>query len=412
MHLFYILLVLLVVTRICGELAERLRQPALVGELIAGVILGVIAHTYSDRFPVIAGLPENEIFIGITNLAIFFLMLLAGIELRPRQLAQASGRAVAVAAGGMVIPLLLGFGLGWFFLPESSYKLAQCLFLATALAITAVPVSVKVLMDLGRLDTPLGHTVVSAALFDDILSLVLLAVLTAVIKTGGFPDTSAVGILVGKVVVFFALTGAIGHYVLPRFGRLLKKARAEDFEFSALLAVALGYAVLAETLGMHFILGAFVAGLFFVRRTIDSDVYDSIRTSVTNFTTGFFAPLFFASIGLHLDLSAATEIPAFLIFLIAAAFLGKLIGAGVPAYATGFTVRDSIGIGSAMSARGAVELIVAGIALEAGLFAHPSPAPPEVAYLFSAVVIMALVTTILTPITLRPLLASKDNTRQ
>ena len=163
---------------------------------------------------------------------------------------------------------------------------------------------------------------------------------------------------------------------------------------------------------MHFILGAFVAGLFFVRRTIDSDVYDSIRTSVTNFTTGFFAPLFFASIGLHLDLSAATEIPAFLIFLIAAAFLGKLIGAGVPAYATGFTVRDSIGIGSAMSARGAVELIVAGIALEAGLFAHPSPAPPEVAYLFSAVVIMALVTTILTPITLRPLLASKDNTRQ
>jgi Kef-type K+ transport system membrane component KefB len=354
-------------------------------------------------------LPDNEVFNGLTDLAIFFLMLLAGIELRPSELAEASGRAVAVALGGMAVPLLLGFGLGWWFLPDSPYKLAQSLFLATALAITAVPVSVKVLMDLGQLKTPLGQTVVSAAVFDDVLSLMLLAILTAVIRTGGFPDASAVLLLVGKVVLFFLVAWVAGRYLLPRLGRLVKKTLAEEFAMSALLIAALGYALLAEALGMHFILGAFLAGLFFVRRTIDPKVYSSIRSSLSAITMGFFAPLFFASIGLHLDVSAATEIPVFVTLLVLAAFFGKLLGAGLPAWATGFAPREAAAIGAAMSARGAVELIVAGIALQAGLFQHPEPPPPVVAQLFSAVVIMALVTTLATPIVLRPLLGSAED---
>ena len=409
MNLLYVLLVLLLVTRLCGELAERLRQPALVGELVAGIALGLVASRYHDALPVLAGLPDNEVFNGLTDLAIFFLMLLAGIELRPSELAEASGRAVAVALGGMAVPLLLGFGLGWWFLPDSPYKLAQSLFLATALAITAVPVSVKVLMDLGQLKTPLGQTVVSAAVFDDVLSLMLLAILTAVIRTGGFPDASAVLLLVGKVVLFFLVAWVAGRYLLPRLGRLVKKTLAEEFAMSALLIAALGYALLAEALGMHFILGAFLAGLFFVRRTIDPKVYSSIRSSLSAITMGFFAPLFFASIGLHLDVSAATEIPVFVTLLVLAAFFGKLLGAGLPAWATGFAPRDAAAIGAAMSARGAVELIVAGIALQAGLFQHPEPPPPVVAQLFSAVVIMALVTTLATPIVLRPLLGSAED---
>jgi Kef-type K+ transport system membrane component KefB len=409
MNLLYVLLVLLLVTRLCGELAERLRQPALVGELVAGIALGLVASRYHDALPVLAGLPDNEVFNGLTDLAIFFLMLLAGIELRPSELAEASGRAVAVALGGMAVPLLLGFGLGWWFLPDSPYKLAQSLFLATALAITAVPVSVKVLMDLGQLKTPLGQTVVSAAVFDDVLSLMLLAILTAVIRTGGFPDASAVLLLVGKVVLFFLVAWVAGRYLLPRLGRLVKKTLAEEFAMSALLIAALGYALLAEALGMHFILGAFLAGLFFVRRTIDPKVYSSIRSSLSAITMGFFAPLFFASIGLHLDVSAATEIPVFVTLLVLAAFFGKLLGAGLPAWATGFAPREAAAIGAAMSARGAVELIVAGIALQAGLFQHPEPPPPVVAQLFSAVVIMALVTTLATPIVLRPLLGSAED---
>ena len=408
MNLFYILLVLLVATRLCGEVAERFKQPALIGELIAGIVLGLILHHYSNSLPILAGLPHNEVFNSIIDLAIFFLMLLAGIELRPKDLVQASGPAIAVALGGMIVPLLLGFSLGWYYLPDSPYKTAQSLFLATALAITAVPVSVKILMDLGLLKTKLGQTIVSAALFDDILSLILLAVLTAVMKTGNVPGVSALLVLSAKVLVFFAITTIIGRFVLPRLNRAIQKFKTDEFEFSALLMVALIFALLAESLGMHFILGAFLAGLFFVRRTIKDEIYDSIHKSLTSWTMGLFAPLFFASIGLHLNLAALTEIPVFVMLLVAAAFFGKLLGAGLPAMAVGFTTRHSAGIGTAMSARGAVELIVAGIAMEAGLFSHPDPPPPEIKYMFSAVVIMTLLTTLISPIVMRNVLGTNE----
>jgi len=163
---------------------------------------------------------------------------------------------------------------------------------------------------------------------------------------------------------------------------------------------------------MHFILGAFLAGLFFVRRNMKEEIYTSIRSSLTSWTLGLFAPLFFASIGLHLDFAAFTEIPVFVIMLFLAAFSGKLVGAGLPALLFGFSPRQSMAIGTAMSARGAVELLVAGIAMEAGLFNHPDPAPPIVQYLFSSVVIMALLTTFFTPLCMRPLLKAEKNTSQ
>jgi Kef-type K+ transport system membrane component KefB len=171
-------------------------QPALVGELLAGVALGVAAGHFHEALPVLSGLPESEVFGAITDLAIFFLMLLAGLELRPRELVEASGRAIAI---------------------------------------TAVPVSVKVLMDLGQLKTRLGQTVVSAAVFDDVLSLILLAVLTAVLRTGALPDAWALLQLVDKVALFFLIAWLLGRHVLPRLGRLIRKARAEEFELSSLL---------------------------------------------------------------------------------------------------------------------------------------------------------------------------------
>jgi Kef-type K+ transport system membrane component KefB len=185
---------------------------------------------------------------------------------------------------------------------------------------------------------------------------------------------------------------------------MLKTFHAQEFEFSALLVAALAYALLAEALGMHFIIGAFFAGLFFIRSTVDKEVYERIREGLNTFTHGLFGPIFFASIGLHLDLRAATDIPLMVILLIAIAFMGKLAGAGLPALWSGFSRREALGIGVGMSARGAVELVIADIALRAGLFAQPDPPPPVVAYLFSAVVIMALTTTLVAPLLLRRLL--------
>jgi Kef-type K+ transport system membrane component KefB len=408
MEMLYVLLVLLLVTRLFGELAVRVGQPVLVGELISGITLGVLTQHFSGTFPVLANLPENEIFDFVTNLAMFFLMLLAGTEMRPRDLAGSSGAAVFVAAGGLALPMALGFALGWVVLPNSQLKLAQSLFLATALAITAVPVTVKVLLDLRQLQTRLGQTIVSAAVFDDILSLLLLAILTAVIETGGFPEVRTVLAVLGEVSVFFVVTLIVGRYIFPWAGRLVKGARADEFGFSALLIGALGLALLAEALGMHFIIGAFAGGLFFVRQTIDDKVYEAVQARLSGITSGFLAPLFFASIGMHLELGAATTIPGFLGALILIAFFGKLLGSAVPAYWRGFPPREAVAVGVGMSARGAVELIIADIALRAGLFLQPEPVPAIIEHMFSAVVIMALATTLLTPPILKQVMDRKS----
>jgi len=412
MEILYILLVLLVATRTFGELAVRVGQPALVGELLSGVFLGIVAHRYSGTMPVLAGLGENEVFLALADLGVFFLMLLAGLEMRVSDLARSSGSAFAIAAGGLLVPLLAGAALGWVVLPASPYFVPQVLFLGTALAITAVPVAVKVLLELGALETRSGQIIVSAAMFDDVLSLLLLSVLTALLQTGELPAPRDLAKLGASVLAFFAIVALLGFWVLPRLGQIFERVVGEELEFSLLVIVALGFALLAEIFGLHFIIGAFVAGLLFSRRTMSSEVFEDVQQKISGLTLGFLAPLFFASIGLHLDLGALVAVPGFVAVLLLIAVLGKLVGAGLPALGAGLSRREATVIGVGMSARGAVELIIADIALRAGLFSRPEPPPPVVEHMFSAVVIMAIVTTLVAPVGLRALLGGDRGSRE
>jgi Kef-type K+ transport system membrane component KefB len=387
------------------QLAVRLGQAALVGELVSGIALGLVVHGFAGSFPILSELTANEVFLAVTDLAVFFLMLLAGIELHPRKLMQGSGSSLAVAVGGMLVPLGLGCALAWWFLPASPQRIAQVLFVGVALAVTAVPVSIRVLMDLDLLESRVGRTIVSAAIFDDVLSLLLLAALTAAIQTGAWPSGAELAALGGRIALFFLLTVGIGGWLVPRAAPAVRRLIGEESELSALLILALGFAVLGEALDMHFILGAFLAGLFFTRNVATPEIYDDVRTKLSGLTTGFLAPVFFASIGLHLDLAAVTTVPVFLGLFLAAAFLGKLLGAGGVARLRGLGWRDSVAVGVGMSGRGMVELVIADVALRAGLFDVPDPPPPIVAGLFSAVVLMAVITTLATPLALRRLLA-------
>ena len=371
------------------------------GELVSGVFLGTLVIQYADSFPTLAGLQSDGVFEAITDLGMFFIMLYAGIEMQPHKIFQYSKQSMMVAVGGMVLPLALGVALGVLFLPKSDVFMAQALFVGTALAITAVPATVKILIDLGRLNTASGQIIVSAAVFDDIFSLLLLAWLTALITVGEGVGPLAFVFLAGKIVLFFAVTVVIGFFAFPWGGKLLKHVREKELDFSAMLIAALAFSVLAEALGLHFILGAFVAGVFFGRKTIDEQTYENVRSKVSGVTFGFLAPIFFASIGLNLSLSAFTEIPLFLFLLLVAAFLGKFIGAGFSAYVAGLSRTESAAVGVGMSARGAVELVLAEIALEAGILSVPGVVSPILANLFSAVVIVAIVTTVATPVLLR-----------
>lgn len=409
MELFYIILVLLVATRVCGELVARLGFPELVGQLLGGIFLGVLVNQYSEMFPVLAELSDNEVFHALTELGVFFLMLMGGLEMHPVDLKKSSVDSFWIALSGLVIPLGGGLLLGWVYLPDSDWKVPQMLFLGTAMAITAIPVAVKVLLDLNQLNTKIGKLIVSSALYDDIFGLILLGILTGLLNSGEVPGPAGIGLLFLQAIGFMAVAAAIGIWLIPFLSRKLKRLWIEELEFTWLLVVALSLSLLAEAFGLHFILGAFLAGLFFTNRTFGTETFKDVESKVNGVGAGFLAPLFFASIGLHLEVSALWNVPGFVFLLIFLAIFTKLIGAGLASKLLGHTNREASGIGVAMSARGAVELIIAGIALEAGLFSVPEPVPPIVSNLFSAVVIMAIVTTLLMPIGLRLILREKDN---
>jgi len=404
MELLIILMVILISAKIFSELAEQVGMPALLGEVLAGITLGIFIKYFGNNFTIFSNLSNDEVFIAITDLGIFFLMLYAGIEIHPKDFVKSSGKAVWIALGGMLLPLAIGMGMGWLWLPQSELRMAQTLFLGVALAVTAVPVAIKVLMDLGKLDSRAGKIIVSAAVLDDIFSLVLLAVLTSVIRTGDLLNFVDFAILIGKVLLFFTITTAFGLYFLPFLSKKLTKyIKTDKFEFSLLLVVAMLFAVLADLMGMHFIIGAFAAGVFFIKQGVKRKVYAQVNESVKSVTIGFLAPIFFVSIGLHLDLDAFISIPVFVVALLLIATVGKLVGAGLPAYLSGLSKHDALIIGNGMNARGAVELIIADIALRAGIFDKPQDSP-IIAGMFSAVVIMAILTTLFTPIALKLLL--------
>jgi Kef-type K+ transport system membrane component KefB len=403
LNVLLIILILLVVTRTFAELAQRAHLPALVGELIAGIFLGFLIQRFHGSVPAIWFAANSELFAGLADLGMFFLMLLAGIRMEPLDFARSSKSAIPIALGGMLVPVGAGFGLGILVLPDSSFKVAQCLFLGVALAITAVPVAVRMFMDLGALDSRVGKAVIAAAIWDDVLSLFLMALLLAAIGSGGTGTVSIGQLLpvVGKVLLFFSITIPLGMYVFPIVGRYFRHLSVPEVDFSMLLIAALVYAVFAEYMELHLVIGAFLAGMFFHPKVVDVEIYDRVEKQMSGLTRGFLAPIFFVSVGFHVDFSSVGEVPAFVITITLLAFASKLIGSGLPAYWAGFSKRESVLVGVGMSGRGAVELIIAGVALEAGLFLQPTPPGAIVQSLFSAIVIMAIVTTVATPIALR-----------
>ncbi|MEQ9519198.1 MAG: cation:proton antiporter [Parvibaculum sp.] len=373
MNLILGLLFLLLLTRLFGHGALRLGLPQSVGELVAGVFLvalfsglGAIDSAAVESLVELVYLPE----IGLVAQAgIFFLVLQAGIEMKPARIAEQSRASFFVALGGALLPLGLGFVAGLFLFPEGEWQIAQAFFLGVVLSITSIPASVRVLQEQGLLTSPFGQMIVAAAIFDDILGLFLLAMLTSLISSGGVPDVASLGLLSAKMGLFFVVTILVGVHVYPRVTERLKTLDLAAVEFSTLLGVSLAYAAFAELMGLHWVMGAFMAGLFFEPERIGRRAYDEMRILVGGVANGVLGPIFFVSIGLALDVEALLQAPWLALFLLVIAFGGKLVGAGLPARLFGHSPYEAAVIGTGMGARGAVELVVISIALNAGLFA-------------------------------------------
>jgi Kef-type K+ transport system membrane component KefB len=429
MIILFQLFMVLLAARLAGELCHRVGLPSSVGEILSGVLAAAAITQFGlgsmgDAMAGGAGaggagaggeggglfdLRSSPVLQESADVAIFALILLAGIEMQPAEIVRRSWRSIAVAIGGVALPLALGIAVMWAFLPANEMRLPLALLAGVALSITALPASIRVLQDLGLMASETGRLILAAALIDDVLGLILMAVILAVIQSGSVPEVGTLLILLGKVAAFFALSITFGWHIYPHIRRGVALMQAMSVELSALILAALAYGALAEFLDLHWVLGPFMAGMFFEPKRVGKAVYNRISTAVASVVNGVLGPLFFFTIGMAVDLGAVTAAPILVASLLAAAFLGKFFGAGIPAYFLGLGARGAAAVGAGMCARGVMVLVILSIAVEKGLIAslegNGVPSDPTARQLFSALVLTAVVSTIIAPLILRAILA-------
>ena len=380
-ELLIALLAIFAAAKLFGELAVRIGQPAVLGEMIGGIVIGVSGlHLIDAHDPMLHVLAE---------LGVILLLFLIGLETDIHRLLSVGGASLSVAAVGVLLPFGAGFGVG----AALGYPTMVSVFLGAALTATSVGITAGVLSDLGHLKSDESQVILGAAVVDDILGLVLLTVI------GAFAAGERLTVLgVTKILAiafgFVALAVAIGSLLAPRLIALVARVRVGKALFFASIMFAFGLAYLADLAGSALIIGAFAAGLVLAQtdrgRDIEHEVYD---------VATFFIPIFFVSVGAAVDLKAlnpynAATRPFFIIgmLLTIVAIIGKIL-AGYAAF--GRPLRKLV-IGVGMVPRGEVGLIFAKLGLSAGLLSTG---------LYGSVALMVMITTFVAPPALRALLA-------
>lgn len=390
MHLITSLLVLLVAARVCGEFTERWGQPAMVGEIFAGVLLGPTVLRWLSMTPALG---------AISDLGVLLLVLLAGMELDPARVLDAfRGRRSAVALAGFFVPLLLGVAVGAVF----GLDPLRVIFLGVCISITALPVAVRMLMDIGELQSDVGRQIVSVAVANDVLALLILGI---ILDTAGQPGwlafAEALSYSLVKVCALMALFAAAyraAHWLTAwaaRSQKLIRSAfstlKGKETLFAGTLLFVLLFASISENAGLHFVVGAFFGAMLISRDLLGEENFEEVRRTASGMTMGFLAPIFFSGLGLEFNLSALTDY-WLVAAIIVAAFVGKMAGGYWGGRLAGYSRMESRVIAFGLNGRGIMELVIANIAFRKGFIG---------AGMFSALVLMGVVTTVVTPMLLK-----------
>jgi len=383
LQLSLVLTTIILVAKASGWISVRLGQPAVLGELLAGLILGPTAINLL-HLPPFDSPSLEETVLNLAELGAVLMMFIAGMEVDLREMSR-SGR-VAVLGGvlGVAVPLLMGALVAGPF----GYRGASGVFIGIVLTATSVSISAQTLLELGVLRTREGLAMLGAAVVDDILVIVLLSVFLAL--AGGASAPGAVAFVVVRMLVYLVLAGVAGWFAMPPLMRWVDRQPISEGLASLVFSSVLLFAWAAEVVGgLAAITGSFLAGVGLGRSPLREKTEAKIRT----ITYAFLVPVFFVSIGLQADArSIAGPSVVFLLALLVVAVASKVIGSGLGARLGGFSGVQALRVGVGMVSRGEVGLIVASVGVSQGLI------DPE---LFSVVVMLVLLTTILTPIMLR-----------
>ncbi|HJR92932.1 MAG TPA: cation:proton antiporter [Acidimicrobiia bacterium] len=392
--------VLLFAARLLGGIATRLGQPSVVGEILAGVTLGPSLLSSLSPFVGRWILPQTAVqgymLEVVALIGVMLLLIITGLETDLGLIRRKATTAVGVAIGGLVLPFATGLALGWL-MPEdliaaSAQRTVFALFLATALSISAIPVLAKVLMDLDLMRRDIGQALLAAGMIDDITGWTLLGLVTALAAAGVLTAASVLS-TAAMVLVFLVGTATVGAFLVNRGLALVQDHfRGRDHILTFVVVMAFAWGAFTQTLRLEPVLGAFAVGILFGRSPrLPAETVHKLESMAL----GVFAPIFFAVAGLKVDVSAILE-PRLLgitLLVIAVATFGKVAGAYAGArLLSGQDHWSALAFGAGLNARGAVEIIIATIGLSAGILSQE---------VFSMVVVMAIVTSLMAPFGLR-----------
>jgi Kef-type K+ transport system membrane component KefB len=365
-----ILALVLVGGKLAGQAGQRIGLPTAVGKICVGLLIG----------PAVLGwVSSGGTLDTLSDIGLVLLMFLAGLETDTVTLRQVRVPAFAAATGGVVLPFAAGVGLGYLF----DLGLSETLFLAAILTATSVSISAQTLRELGRLRSREGTTILAAAVIDDVMGVVILAFVFAVAGDGDPLPALA------KMAVFLPVAFVLGRQVIPYVGRHVAARLSTETQLAIVIALALAYAWAAEELGgVAAVTGAYLAGLLVAQ----TDLAERAIHGLADLSYAFFVPLFFVSIGLKADFASLAESPWLVTLLLVAAVVAKIVGCFLGARVSRFSTIESLRVGVGMVSRGEVALVIAAAGLDAGAVDDT---------IFSAAVIMALVTTVLAPLLLK-----------
>lgn len=397
--LFVQLFLLLVVARVLGGIAMQVGFPAVIGELLAGVLLGpsllgaVAPGVFRGVFP--ADPAQFHLLEVVSWLGLTMLLVLTGLETDVRLIAREARTATLVSLSGIAVPFAFGFGVAWVlpatFLPASGDRLVFSLFVATALSISALPVIAKVLIDMDVIRRDISQLTLAAGMINDTLGWMLLAVVAGLARSGAL-DLGAVAETVLALLAVLGLAFTVGQRLATRLVGLVDNAvGGEAAKLSVLMALAFGVGAVTQALGLEAVLGAFLVGVLFSRiQRFDRKA----RHTFEVVTLGVFAPIFFGTAGLRVDLTAMVDpvVAAAGVAVLAVAILGKFLGSYVGARAAGRSTWEGITLGAGLNARGAMEIIVATIGLGLGVLTTA---------MYTIIVMVAIVTSVMAPPLLR-----------
>ena len=393
-HVLISLAVLLFAAKIFAELFNKLKLPAVLGELIAGIIVGPFAF---GSIPIFDGKPLvilNETVHQIGEISGLVILFIAGLHITPREFLRGGASSLTIGALGVVVPFFLGYYVFTIFGLEG----LQAIMIATALTATSIAISVSVLGELGKMQTKEAKMILGAAIVDDILAIAVLSVVVSMVQTGNLsPNIIDVIFLILKILAIFAalLVGAI--VVVPRLLHAERLWKARGSIEGIVTASFFGASAIAAAVGLSPIVGAFSVGMAVANTKLIKRVEEYVDKLEI-----IFAPLFFAIIGAQVNLTGVNLEVLFLsAIMIIIAIVSKLSGCGLPALLFLRNKSKAMKVGIGMISRGEVGLIVAGIGVTSGALS------PNI---YTTVIIMVAITTLITPIWLKKVYSKDQNT--